>query len=157
MRSAYAVDDLPVRGAGAFLPAPPGVVVKAEVSSWGLVHVYGAPGTLPVPAPRNPWARTSNPVDYEPRTQTSNVVPDEWLPCIYVPSMANMGPQAGCLGIRVRHHEDMPVPAVNIKSYATPAFRPATKLGGRKVTPAPRAFQRWPSVSQPNKYNRALW
>lgn len=157
MRSAYAVDDLPVRGAGAFMPAPPGVVVKAEVSSWGLVHVSGAPGTLPVPAPRNPIAQVCNPVDYAPETQTTNVVPDAWLPAIYVPSMRNMGPQQGCLGIRVRHHEDMPIPATNIQRYALPAFRPATKLGGRRVTPNPRAFQRWPSVSQPNPWGRALW
>lgn len=148
-----------MRGAGAFLPAPPGVVVRAEVSSWGLVHVAGAPGTMPIDAPRNPIAASVHPSAI-PETQTTNAIPDAWLPSIYIPLTDNMGPQAGAVGVRVRHTEDIPVPATWIKQVAKPGgggVKPAPKLGGRGVTPSVRALPRWPSLTQPSPTGRTRW
>ena len=42
----YRVDDLPAQ-AGAFTPF---LTIMPFASSYGMVHVYGAPGTLEVPA-----------------------------------------------------------------------------------------------------------
>lgn len=157
--SAYVVPDLPTRGAEAFLPAPPPVHTRAELSSWGLVEVDGAPGSLVMPSPNPPTTNNVRP-SADPRTQPGNVTPGEvaraplpmvwqaWKPSVYVPGTANMGPQQGALGIAVRHHEDMPVPALNIRQVAIPVQRTPPLTYGR-VTPNPRVFPRFRSVLEP--------
>lgn len=153
----YRVPDLPTAGAGAFLPTP---VTRAELSSWGLVSVRGAPGTLSVPSPK---PSTSNiragqqGQTVDDKTISSFDSPDVFFPSIYVPGTENQGPQRGALGINVRIHNDVPAPAINVIRAPAVAQTPPTKLGGRRVTPWPRAFQRFPTVAQPSATGRALW
>jgi len=147
MAFGYRVPDLPRKGAGAFLPP---LVQHAEVSSWGLVHVSGAPGTMAVASPKPSTTNIRAGAlgqAVEPRTMPSWCSPDVILPAIYVASVRNMGPQQGALGVRVRSTNDVPVPAINIVRSAAVTQAAPPKLGGRKVTPWPRAFQRWPSVT----------
>lgn len=156
---AYVVPDLPTRGAEAFTPAPPPTVTAFGVSSWGLVQVTGAPGSLVMPSPNPPTTNNVHP-SADPRTQPGNVGPGEvtraplpmpaqaWKPSIYAAGTMNMGPQQGGLGIAVRHHEDMPVPALKITSVALPVQRTPPLTYGR-VTPNPRVFPRFRSVLEP--------
>lgn len=140
----YRVSDLPDKGAEAFLPPPPGVVQRAELSSWGLVHNIGAPGTAVIPSPNPPVTHNVHP-SADPRTQTGNCSPEWWRPSIYIAFPDNMGPQAGAAGVAVRHRENVPVPAIDFHRYATPVQRTPPYLGG-KVTPNPRVFPRFPSI-----------
>lgn len=156
---AYVVPDLPTRGAEAFLPAPPPVATAFGVSSWGLVQVTGAPGSAVMPSPNPPTTNNVHP-SAELRTQPGNVAPGEvaraplpmiwqaWKPSVYVAGTANMGPQRGGLGIAVRHHEDMPVPALKIQPVALSVQRTPPMTYGR-VTPSPRVFPRFRSVLEP--------
>lgn len=153
----YRVPDLPTRGAGAFLPAPPPVVTPPVLSSWGLVGVFGAPGTMPVPSPKPRVTASGVRTSADGLAMPSNVSPDVILPSIYVSSVSHMGPQDGALNVAVRHHNDMPVPAVNIIRTAGVAQPAPTKLGGKAVTPWPRALPRWPSVTQPTQSGRPRW
>lgn len=157
--AAYVVPDLPTRGAEAFTPAPPPITTPAELSSWGLVRVDGAPGSLAIPSPNPPTTNNVRP-SADARTQPGNVSPGEvtraplpvpwqaWKPSIYVPGTNAMGPQRGALGISVRHHEDMPVPALKIQPVALPVQRTPPLTYGR-VTPSPRVFPRFRSVLEP--------
>lgn len=154
--AAYVVPDLPTVGAEAFTPQPPPIATPAALSSWGLVGVTGAPGTMAVPSP-NPPTTNNVRVSADPLTQPGNVAPTEvaraplpmiwqaWKPSIYVPGTRFMGPQEGALGIAVRHHEDMPVPALKIQPVALPVQRTPPLTYGR-VTPSPRVFPRFRSV-----------
>lgn len=156
----YVVPDLPSRGAEAFLPQPPPIATPAALSSWGLVHVVGAPGTVAYPSPNPPTTNNVRP-SADPLTQPGNVGPGEvaraplpgmpwqtWAPSIYVASTAHMGPQEGAAGVRVQHYEDMPVPATKIQPVALPVQRTPTMTYGR-VTPSPRVFPRFRSVLEP--------
>lgn len=153
---AYVVPDLPTRGAEAFTPQPPPVATRAELSSWGLVQVTGAPGTVAIPSP-NPSTTNNVRPSADPATQPGNITPDAvaraplpmvwqaWKPSVYVAGTRYMGPQEGALGVAVRHHEDMPVPALKIQPVALPVQRTPPMTYGR-VTPAPRVFPRFRSV-----------
>lgn len=142
----YRVLDLPVKGAGAFLPTPS---TNAAASSGGLTHVHGSPGTDPIPAPAPQR-------DYLPRltarggidsAQGSMVAPDIILPSIYTASAQNMGPAADVgLGMRLRRLNPLPVPAFAYPRIPVAAFSPA-RIGGRATMPWPRAFQRFPSTT----------
>jgi len=136
----YRVLDLPVQGLGAFTPtASPNPIA----SSWGLVRVAGAPGTLPIPV-HNPMKVWGVPISRDPKTQGSNNSPDVWLPDKYVPYATNMGPSQH-FGMALRRHTPMPVPAVSWISAAKRAMiRP--KIGGRAAMNWPRAFQRFPTL-----------
>lgn len=160
---AYRVSDLPNRGAEAFLPPPPPVCVPATLSSFGLVVAIGAPGTAEIDSHQPPV--TAVPISLDRKTQRGWVDPDEfpnaplpgamgtrdrdtWSPAIYVALPDNMGPQAGAAGVRVRHYEDLPVPAIDFHRYTTPVQRTPPYLAGR-VTPWPRVFSRFNSVLGP--------
>ncbi len=135
----YRVLDLPVQGAGAFVPQP---FTNPIASSWGLVHVFGSPGTWSVPAnnPGDTWRPTPNRGQL---SQPSNVSPDVIRPSIYVASAANMGPN-NWFGMAMRRHTPLPVPAVGWIANARNAMR-SRKTGGRDAPVWPRAFQRWPA------------
>lgn len=135
----YRVLDLPVVGAGAYLPT---AAINPVASSYGLVHVYGAPGTLPVPVskPESVWAP---PTSADKMTQPSWCAPDVILPSIYIASAENMGPSQH-FGMAMRRHTPLPVPAVTWISLAKRAMV-MRKVGGRRSIPWPRAFQRFPT------------
>ena len=138
----YRVLDLPVKGVGAFTPLPP---TNPTASSWGLVHVTGAPGTVPVaaPAPERSWL----PSDHGnlSKWQPSNVAPDVILPDQYVPFADNMGPSQH-FGMALRRKNPLPVPALSWISAAKKAMI-VPRIGGRAVANNPRAFQRYPNFA----------
>ncbi len=140
----YRVLDLPVKGAGAFTPLP---AVNPVASSYGLVHVYGSPGTEPVPVdpPRYIGNLTAQPA---PNTaQSSDVAPDYILPAIYIASAKNMGPTEDVgLGMAIRRRNPLPVPAKNPGRVPVPVLM-RFPMGGSQL-PWPRAFQRWPIRGQ---------
>lgn len=136
MRVRYRVQDTPDRGVGAFSPLP---AVNPVASSYGLVHVFGAPGTLPVPAPYP--AATPDPSN-DPKTVSSACSPDVMTPAIYIASTRNMQPP-----VPTRIHNDMPVPAIGWQRVPKQALKAPPRLGGRGVIPWPRSFQRWPSLT----------
>ena len=141
MTVAYRVLDLPPKGAGAFCPSP---ARNPVASSYGLVHVFGSPGTLPTPAPA-PAAIPSLTVQGGVNSaQGSNVSPDVILPAIYTASARNMGPAADAgLGMARRRLNELPVRAVDPGRQPVPVWMqfPA----GARQLPWPRAFARWPS------------
>lgn len=133
----YRVLDLPTIGASAFTPT---ATMPPPSSSWGLVHVTGSPGTLPVPV--NPPLQAIPPVSANPKTQSSNCAPDVILPAIYVAETTNMGPSF-FVNMALRRRNPLPVPAVNIVRTANTASR-TPHVGGRtEGTSWPRAFQRF--------------
>lgn len=138
----YRVLDLPAVGVGAFTPVP---AVNPIASSNGLVHVFGAPGNMPVPAPspERSWAPLLS--QASPELQPSNVSPDVITPCIYLASTDNMGPSQH-IGMALRRRAPIPIPAVSWRAVVRTAFRGA-KIGGRGVVDNPRAFQRYPDIS----------
>lgn len=138
----YRVLYLPVKGAGAFAPIP---ATNPAASSWGLVHVTGAPGTIPVASPK-PAALPDLTAAGAPNTaQGSDVAPNVIAPAIYVASVANMGPEADTgLGLAVRRRNPLPVPAVDPTRIPVVAMS-APRVGGRGALPWPRSFQRYPN------------
>ena len=142
----YRVDDVPNVGAGAFMPTPGRNPVA---SSYGLVHVMGAPGTKPVPSPR-PAATPSNTARPQGTVNSaagSDVSPDVIFPAIYIPLTDNMGPAADIgLGMARRRLNELPIRAVDPLRKPVPVFQ-KYPAGGKQL-PQPRAFVRWPSRIQ---------
>jgi hypothetical protein len=140
----YRVLDLPAKGVGAFCPTP---AAQPVASSYGLVELYGSPGTDPSPAPKpqNDYLPSLTRRGGVDSAQGSMVAPDVIYPDDYTPFADNMGPakDAG-IGMWRRRHTELPVPARNPVRLPLPALRPAV-FRGRQQIPWPRAFQRWPS------------
>lgn len=139
----YRVDDLPAKGVGAFTPIP---TTNPAASSWGLVAVAGAPGTMPVdaPKPQRTWLPSLTRRGAPDTAQRSDVAPDLAFPAVYVASVANMGPAADLgLGMYARRLNPLPVPALDPTRVAVPA-QSAPRVGGRGALPWPRTFQRYP-------------
>lgn len=136
----YRVLDLPPGGAGAFTPLP---ARNPVASSYGLVHVAGAPGTQPVPSPRPAATPSLTVVGGINSAQGSSVAPDWILPAIYVASAANMGPAGEAnIGMARRRRNELPVRAIDPGRQPVPVWQ-RYPTGGRPL-PNPRAFQRWP-------------
>lgn len=140
----YRVLDLPVKGAGAFTPLP---ATNPVASSYGLVHVMGAPGTMPVPVPNNNYLPTTTAQGPPNTASPEDVTPNFIFPAIYVASAKNMGPQADLgIGMAIRRRNPLPVPAIN--PGRTPvAVQMRFPMGGSQLI-WPRAFQRWPGRGQ---------
>lgn len=136
----YSVLDLPVKGLGAFTPT---MARNPIASSFGEVHRYGAPGTMPISRPK---AAAIPPISAIRETQTTYVAPDVGLPDIYIAYADNMGP-AQHFGMAARRQTPIPVPAVSWLNAAITAMK-GNKIGGRAVMAWPRAFQRWPTIGQ---------
>lgn len=137
MRIRYRVDDVPARGVGAFSPTTP---QTPRASSWGLARVIGAPGTLAV---HSPAPSALPPVSMDPRTQGHNVSPDVIRPALYVALADNLhGP------VQTRHHNNIPAPSIGWWRVPLVAFRRPSRIGGRRVIPWPRTFQRFPSITK---------
>ena len=141
----YRVSDLPPIGTGAFTPIP---TTTPAASSYGLVEIFGAPGTLAVDAP-SPQHLTGLPSLTRQggvnSAQPSDVAPDVILPAIYIPSAKNMGPEADAgFGMTRRRYCELPVPAVDSQRIPQVAMT-VTPIAGRKAMAWPRAFQRFPN------------
>ena len=138
----YRVYDLPIVGAGAFTPLP---TRNPIASSWGLVHLTGSPGTMPIPRPKR---NSLIPISADPKTQSTNCSPDVGFPDIYIPYADNMGPSQH-FGMAARRQTPIPVPAVSWINTALNAMS-GNKIGGRTAMAWPRAFQRWSTIRSKN-------
>ena len=136
MRHSIRTLGVPTRtGTGAFAVIP----ARSSTASFnGQNRVTGAPGTVPIHAPR-PAAM----IRTEPNAslvQPSACSPDAIFPSIYVAHIDNMQTQQGGLysGNRV------PVPAKT--QTGLPAnFSKGARIGGTTVTSARRPFIKWPT------------
>jgi hypothetical protein len=141
----YRVSDLPPVGVGAFTPIPS---TTPAASSYGLVEVYGAPGTEPVYSPSPQHSRGLPSLTRQPppdTAQDSDCAPDYILPSIYIASAANMGPTADAgFGMARRRYCELPVPAVDPTRLPQVAQK-VPPVGGRAAMAWPRAFQRFPN------------
>lgn len=137
----YRTLDVPPYGAGAFMPLP---ARNPVASSYGLVHVEGAPGTDPVASPRPvsvPALTKSGGVN---SAQGSDVAPDVILPAIYVASAANMGPAADTgIGMARRRLNELPRRAIDPGRQPVPVWQQFPT--GARPLPWPRSFIRWPA------------
>lgn len=132
----YRVNDLPIKGRGAFTPTP---TTNPAASSFGLVRVSAALGLAGVPSPTA--THDLPPTSFDPRTQPGNCAPDVIFRDTYVAYADNMGPQADAgIGMAMRRMNPMPVPAVSGILTPNVAFRPR-RAGGRKAMNWPRSFQ----------------
>lgn len=118
--------------AGALMPTP---AVMPKASTGGLVYVAGAPGNMPIPAPK-PEAIPPNAAVRT--TQPSYCAPDVLFPSKYVASAKNMHPPVGLL-----RTNEMPVPAVSPYSLPGVAQR-MRRVGGQSQIMQPLALQSWP-------------
>lgn len=140
----YRVNDVPNVGAAAFTPLP---ARNPVASSYGLVHIKGAPGTDPIPSPA-PAALPSLSAggkDGRYSAQGSDVSPDTILPAIYVALADNMGPAADTgIGMARRRLNELPVRAIDPGRMPVPVWQtfPHGTIG---QLPQPRGFIRWPS------------
>jgi hypothetical protein len=138
----YRVNDLPVRGLGAFTPLP---TTSPAASSQGLLRVIGAPGTDPVDAPDPAALPSLTAAGGVNSAQGSTVSPDLIFPAIYVAAADNCGPEADVgIGMWRRRFCELPMPALNPGRVPVNAFQPP-KVAGRRQIGWPRAFQRFPN------------
>lgn len=124
------------RNIGAVLPS---LTRTGSGATNGVCRVYGAPGTLPVPAPR-PTAipsRSSNP-------HAARLAPSSNAPTVIRPSLYIATPHCGTP--RVYRGADRPdvVPAVRTTAVVATKMRTAKRIGGRTVTRSVRTVVRWP-------------
>lgn len=141
----YQVDGLPAGcNAHAFLPMPG---LTPAGSSHGLVEVFGAPGTEPVPSPA-PATRPHQTRNQLERTP-SDVAPDFFLPQLGLASTRNMGPGRSIApgGIHYLPNDSrIPVPVGSILDQPSPVKMGGRKVGGRDSMIWPRTITRWPDL-----------
>lgn len=141
----YKVLDLPPQGARAFTPI---MAINPVASSYGLVQIYGSPGTQSVPV-ASPAEEGVPYISQDPKTQSSNVSPNVILPGVYYTNAKNMGPVADAgIGMRFRRLTPLPIPAIDALRSAQNTMR-RIRVGGRNPTVWPRAFQRWYGAGAP--------
>lgn len=143
----YRTSDLPPNGVGAFMPVPAGDVLA---SSYGLVKIYGSPGTTttPAPAPQRNYLPSQTAQGGVNSAQGSNVAPDVMAFSEYHTVADNMGPEADAgLGMTRRRFNELPMPAINPTRIPVTAFVPPSRLGGRSQINWPRSFQRFPNLN----------
>jgi hypothetical protein len=141
----YRVDDLPPSKVGAFMPIP---TTTARSSAWGLVQVFGAPGTLAIPLdkPTDAYGTLSARGPGPNSTRGSDQMPsDVFFPNIYYASTANMGNTgAHRIGLARRRRAELPVPAISFTRFQR-AVKYVMTAGSRYTQPWPRALQRYPT------------
>lgn len=133
----YTVDNVPARGASAFMPVL-NACVSAQATKWGMVQITGHPGDLAVPSERPHLPTTGQLV----RTaQPSSNSPNVFYPSVYYTRIGNFGPANN--GVRVRSTNEVPIPARRIVAVPGIAQRRPRVGGLRQVTwpPAPQAWQ----------------
>jgi hypothetical protein len=132
----YQVIGPPIAGRHAFAPLP---AATMEGVSGGSSVVFGAPGTLPVPAPH-----PSLTVDPARAHQHSSIAPDMIAPSIYVARMMHdFSPWRLGGGRHSGNGSMMPIPAAGLGYVALPAQRAARTPSRAGVTATPRAVLRW--------------
>lgn len=132
----YQVIGPPIAGRHAFAPLP---AATMEGVSGGSSVVFGAPGTLPVPAPHPSF--TVNPAL---ASMNSLIAPDMIAPSIYIPRMMHdFSPWRLGGGRRSGNGSMMPVPATGFGYVATRAQRAVRTPSRAGVTATPRAVLRW--------------
>lgn len=138
MRHSIRTLGVPTRtGSGAFIVVP----ARSSTASFnGQNVVTGAPGTVPIHAPRPAAMRDDS---WGASVQPSGVSPDFILPSIYV-SHFNSTMQRATRLIGRRSPNLVPVPAG--KPNMIPAnFSKGARIGGQTVTSARRPFIKWPT------------
>lgn len=130
----FVTEQVPVQNAAAFMP---NMHRSVKSSSYGLVKVFGQPGTEAIASPK-PDALP--PISAIAQTQSSYVSPDLIFPDLYRASVQHMHAP-----VSLYRDNQMPVPARKTYRLANVAMG-APKLGGRSQIPWPRTFQSWPPV-----------
>jgi hypothetical protein len=133
----YTVDNVPARGASAFMPVL-NACVSARAPQWGMVRITGHPGDLAVPSARPQLPTTGALV----RTaQPSSNSPDVFYPSIYYTQIGNFHPAGNT--VRIISTNEVPIPARRFNLVAKIAQRAPRVGGARQVTwpPAPQAWQ----------------
>lgn len=121
------------RNPGAVLPA---MTPTAQAASNGVCRVTGAPGTLPVRAPKPAALAPYGPTR---KTQGSYNAPTYIRPSLYIAT-----PQCGRPPARILADTITPVPAVKPVLVASNRMAQPRRIGGRTVTRAGRPLVRWP-------------
>lgn len=123
----------PNRPLGALMPQP---AIQPSASTNGLMHVFGAPGTMAVRAPK-PGAIPETAAGSR-TNQPSYNSPDVMYPSVYFPRADNCHPPVG-----LWRDNQMPVPAVRV--YNMPRVAQKTRrTGGASQIGQPAVIQTWP-------------
>lgn len=133
----YTTDNLPARGASAFMPVL-NACVSARAPQWGMVQVTGHPGDLPVPSPK-PAALPDGPLMRS--AQPSYNSPDTWYPSVYYTRVNGFHPANNT--VRIMSTNEVPIPARRLVLVPKITQRRVRVGGLRQVTwpPAPQAWQ----------------
>lgn len=121
------------RSPGAVLPA---MTPTAQAATNGVCRVTGAPGTMPVRAPK-PAALP--PFGPKRSAQPSYCAPDVIRPSLYIAT-----PGCGRPPARILADTITPVPATKPVLVASNRMAQPRRIGGRTVTRAARPLVRWP-------------
>lgn len=124
------------RSMGAVLPS---LTRTGSGATNGVCRVIGAPGTMPVPAPRPTAipARSSNP-------HAARLAPSSNAPTVIRPSIYIATPHCGAPRVYRGADRISPVPAVRTDAVVAQRMRTAKRIGGRTVTRSVRTVIRWP-------------
>lgn len=136
----YTVDNVPERGASAFMPVL-NACVSARATQWGMVPITGHPGDMAVPSER-PQLPTTGTLTRQ--AQPSSNSPDVFYPSIYYTRVANFHPANNT--VRVISTNEVPVPARRMNLVARIAQR-APRVGGQRQVTWPPAPQAWQTIS----------
>jgi len=124
------------RPIGAMMPQP---AIQPSASSNGLLHVFGQPGTMGVPAPK-PGAIPETAAGTR-ANQPSYASPDTMFPSIYYPLADNCHGPMGLF-----RDNPMPVPAIRV--YNLPGIaQKSRRTGGQTQIGQPAVRQTWPQWS----------
>lgn len=133
----YTVDNVPARGASAFMPVL-NACVSARAAQWGMVQISGHPGNLAVPSERPHLPTTGALVS---PAQPSSNSPNVFFPSVYYTRIGSFHPANNT--VRIRSTNEVPIPARRLVAVPGIAQRRPRVGGLRQVTwpPAPQAWQ----------------
>ncbi len=137
----YTTDNVPARGAGAFMPVL-NACVSARAPQWGMVQVTGHPGDLAVDSPK-PSALPDGPLMRS--AQPSYNSPDVFFPSVYFTRIAR-GFRPANNTVRVMSTNEVPIPARRMVLVAKIAQR-APRVGGQRQVTWPPAPQAWQNIT----------
>lgn len=139
----YQVDGIGGLGANAaaFMPMPG---LTPAGATHGDVDVFGAWGTLRVPAPRPATSPRSSSSPATGERVPSDVSPNYMLPQIGIAGTRNMRPPVRYLPQAMRHR--IPTPAGSITVQPSDVRQRGRKIGQRWAMIWPRTVTRWPNV-----------
>lgn len=136
----YTVDNVPERGASAFMPVL-NACVSARAPQWGMVRISGHPGDLAVPAERPQLPTTGQLVR---SAQPSSNSPDVIFPSQYYTRIGDFRPANNT--VRVTSTNEVPIPARRMNLVAKVAQR-SPRVGGQRQVSWPPAPQVWQSIT----------